>query len=88
MRVYSLFSNLAANHVDYEGNTVLWSRRLWNCKLVGKCVLFLVHVGDSACFEFLAVTCSSSAIEMTSSFALHHTEQDQRVLIQYRSQVR
>ena len=28
-------------------------RRSWNCELVRG--LFLVHAGDSACFEFLAV---------------------------------
>ena len=42
--------------VDYEGNTALCSCRSWNCKLVLMCVLFIVHTGDSACFEFLAVT--------------------------------
>ena len=36
-------------------NTALWGRRSWNCELEGRCVLFLVHAGDSACFEFLAV---------------------------------
>ena len=29
---------------------------------MGRCVLFLVHAGDSACFEFLAVTRSSSSL--------------------------
>ena len=27
-----------------------------------RCVLFLVHTGDSACFEFLPVTRSSSSL--------------------------
>ena len=45
-----------------EGNTVLWGHRSWNCELVGRCVLFLVHIGDSACFELMAVTCSSSSL--------------------------
>ena len=40
--------------------TALQSRGLWNCKLMRRCVLFLVHTGDSACFKFLAVTHSSS----------------------------
>ena len=60
-----LFSNLAANHVDYEGNSVLtlWSpTSWWNCELVGKCVLFLVHAGDSACFKCLVVTRSSFSL--------------------------
>ena len=40
--------------------------------LLSACVLFLVHTGDSACFEILTVICSSSsaAIMMTSSCAL------------------
>ena len=59
-----LFSNLAANRVDYEGNSVLtlWSRSWWNCELVGKCVLLLVYAGDSACFKCLAVTRSSFSL--------------------------
>ena len=29
---------------------------------MGRCVLFLVYAGDFACFDFLAVTCSSSSL--------------------------
>ena len=28
---------------------------MWNCELLGRYVLFLVHMGGSACFEFLPV---------------------------------
>lgn len=48
--------------VDCKSITMLLSHRLWNCKPVGRCVLFLVHMVDSACFNFLAVTCSSSSL--------------------------
>ena len=46
-----------------------------NCEFVGRYVLFLVHAGDSACFEFLAVTRSSSSLhnKMTSSCALAYS---------------
>ena len=39
--------SLECSHlVDYKGNSALWGRRLWNCKLVRRCVLFLVHAGQ------------------------------------------
>ena len=63
--------SLECSHlVDYEGNGAVSSHRSWNCKLLGNCVLFLVQVGDSVCFKFLAVTCFSSTIKMMSSCAL------------------
>ena len=49
---------------DQEGTELsayLWTRSLASCELVRRHVLFLVHAGDSACFEILPVTRSSSS---------------------------
>ena len=69
--------SLECSHlIDYKRNTALWGCRSWNCKRVGRCVLFLVHAGDSACFKFLAVTCSSSSLRNKSDIitcsCVHH----------------
>ena len=57
--------------VNNEGNSTLLSCRSWNCELVGRYILFLVFATDSARFEFLAVTCSSSSLCNENDAIMH-----------------
>ena len=54
--------SLECSHlVDYKGNSALWGRRLWNWKLVWRCVLFFSTCWPKI-FKILAIICSSSSL--------------------------